>query len=212
MSSSQDSIDQIPEAPQVPANNVVPLTTKKMVTEEVTNQLEEVTRALEDLKKEFASRKENAGGSMSDAPSKDYIDRKTSEIESKNEIDRIKIDAKFEKLVSDSDIKFERLMGEMNAKFAQTEVNIAKTEASHTKWMIGLTIATIAAITGILGRFLPSYKDIAQINERFAVVDKQLDSINSRVNTVNVNLTELKSDVAQINMIVKEQEKQKPKK
>lgn len=156
MSSSQDSIDQIPEAPQIPANNVVPLTTRRMVTEEVAIQLEEVTKALEDLKKEIASRKENAGGSMGDAPYKDYIDRKTSEIESKNKIDRIKIDAKFEKLVSDSDIKFEKLMGEMNTKLAQSE-------STHTKWMVGVafsliafTMATIGVATNLILKAIPS--------------------------------------------------------
>jgi len=159
MSSAKDPIDQIPESPQIPANVIaLPPYAKRMVAEEVAKQFEEV-------EKELARLKASAGGNMSDSTiSKDWVERKTSELESKIEIDRVKSDARFERLISDSDIKFEKLVGEMNTKFAMSESRIIQVESAHTKWMVGLVFSFIAFTLGAVGfsttlilRAIPSF-------------------------------------------------------
>lgn len=108
----------------------------------------------EEVKRQTSNKSE---GNMSDSPiSKDWVERKASEIESKIEINQVKNDARFEKLISGSDIKFEKLMGEMNTKLAQSE-------STHTKWMVGVafsliafTMATIGVATNLILKAIPA--------------------------------------------------------
>lgn len=192
---SNGSNDQIiPEPPQVAPTSNIELHPHFL-------------RAIEEqVAKQVAGLGLSTGGNMSDSNvSKDWIEQRVATSEARN-------DAKFERLLGDSNVKFEKLLGEMNTKFAQTETSIAKAEKDHTKWMIGIAISlfgTIIASTAFLIRSMPSYKDISEINEKFAVMDKNLNGIDSRIATLDVNLSDLKSDVAQINMSVKELAKTK---
>lgn len=144
------------------------------------------------MKKEIAEEvnRQVSNGSdsnMSDATiSKDWVERKTSEIESKIEIDRVKSDARFEKLISDSDIKFEKLLGEMNTKFAMSESRIVQVESTHTKWMVGLvfsfiafTLAAIGFSTNLILRAIPSVQQTQALSGAPAavIVDKQQQQV-----------------------------------
>lgn len=145
MDKIKDSFDEVPESPQI-----TPLVfTRPEHIEQLINNA---------VAKEVAHQVSNAGGNnMSDSNiSKDWVERKTSDINNKIEMLKVTNDARFERLISDSDMKFEKLMGEMNTKLAQSE-------STHTKWMVGVafsliafTMATIGVATNLILKAIPA--------------------------------------------------------
>lgn len=152
MEKIKNSIGEVPESPHVTATVVA--------------RPEHIALLIKNaVAQEFACHVSNAGGNnMSDSDvSKDWIERKTSELAHSIAMEKVKNDAKFEKLISQSDIKFEKLIGDMNAKFATSEAKIAQSESTHTKWMIGiaftliaLTLTAITFSTNLILRAIPS--------------------------------------------------------
>lgn len=85
---------------------------------------------------------------MSEAPiSKDWIERKTSDLDHKIEMEKVKSDAKFERLFSESNLKFERMMAELKNESDKNSLKIdarfAQSEATLTKWLVGILFSLI---------------------------------------------------------------------
>jgi hypothetical protein len=167
-----ESTDQVPESPQT-TPRVVQFSSKRISPEEfydLTRKVDDLEIKIEDIKNENSRQKVSTGGNMSDTPSKDWVERKISEVDNKIEMDRVKSDARFEKLISDSDIKFEKLIGEMNAKFAINESKIIQVENTHIKWMsvlvfsfIAFTLAAIGFSTNLILKAIPSPSAAQQV-------------------------------------------------
>lgn len=117
-----------------------------------------VGHAVDQKLKELNPKLNDIGSSKmsDDTISKDWVERRYADLDNKIEIEKVKSDARFERLIADSDIKFEKLMGEMNTKLAQSE-------STHTKWMVGVafsliafTMATIGVATNLILKAIPA--------------------------------------------------------
>jgi hypothetical protein len=159
MSTPKDSVDEVPEL-----LNITPT---------IVAHPDDVEKAIEKaVKKEIAKHKDIAGANLGESTiSKDWVERKTDAVDHKIAIENVKNEARFEKLILQSDIKFEKLIGE-----------IKQLESSHIKWMVGIafslisfTIAAISVSTSLLLKAIPS-SNIQQAQPHSEMLEKNIQN------------------------------------
>ncbi|WAR46931.1 hypothetical protein [Methylomonas rapida] len=113
--------------------------------------------------------------------------------------------ARFEKALGEFNAKFERMMGDSNTKFAQVEANMAKAEAAHTKWMIGIAITLFGTIiaattfstntikTALPGMIRAEIKgDLDRIDHQLEKFDYRVEKIEKHIDSIDSQLTDIK--------------------
>lgn len=142
-----ESLDEIPVAPQVLPPTIIahPDFVAREIQERVDKAMDAMAQKLtiellEQVDKVIAQ-KLTTGGNMSDSTvSKDWVERKASELNNKIEMEKVRSDARFDKLIADSNVKFEKLFGEIKAS-----------ESTHTKWMVAIAFSLIMFTLGAIG-------------------------------------------------------------
>jgi len=98
---------------------------------------------------------------MSDSTiSKDWAEKNFSGLDNKIEMEKVKTEAKFDKLVSQSDAKFEKLFSELkfesernSLKIDSTslkfDASIAKLETNITRWLLGILFSILGLVFAI---------------------------------------------------------------
>lgn len=125
---------------------------KKMVNDAVDSKLigleDLITTAvdLHKLKESNPKLSDIGRSNMSDDTiSKDWVERKHAELDNKIEMEKVRNDAKFERLFSELKSEYEKNTLRMEASFSQIETKIAQSESHLTKWIM----AVIFAILGL---------------------------------------------------------------
>lgn len=90
-----------------------------------------------------------------DTISKDWIDLKHAELDNKIEMEKVRNDAKFERLFSELKSEYEKNTLRMDASFSQIETKIAQSESHLTKWIMGVIFAILGLGFAAL-RYSPS--------------------------------------------------------
>jgi septal ring factor EnvC (AmiA/AmiB activator) len=148
---------------------------------------------------------------MSSAPSKEWIEKEMAGLDNKIKVKEADAAARFEKALGEFNAKFERMMGDSNTKFAQVEANMAKAEAAHTKWMIGIAITLFGTIiasttfstntikTALPGMIRAEIKgDLDRIDHQFEKVDHQFEKIDYRVEKIEKHMDSIDSQLTDI--------------
>jgi len=117
---------------------------RQAVKEEVQNTFSEL---FEHKLKESNPKLNDIGRSnmSDDTISKDWVERKHAELDNKIEMEKVRNDAKFERLFSELKSEYEKNTLRMEASFSQIETKIAQSESHLTKWIM----AVIFAILGL---------------------------------------------------------------
>jgi len=159
MDTLNESTDKVAEQP----NNVLPFPNKPQKIanhEDIKILIEEIlrvsleTKNLDAKANEINHSKTERGGNMSDSPSKDWIDKNNSVLDNKIEMEKVKAEAKFDKMVSNSDAKFERLFSELKFESERNsfkidstslkfDASIARLETNITRWMLGILFSIL---------------------------------------------------------------------
>lgn len=93
--------------------------------------------------------------------SKDWIEKIASSLDNKIELEKVKNDAKFDKLLSQSNERFDRMFAELKFESERNslkieentqklEASIAKSETNLTRWMVTILISLISIVVAII--------------------------------------------------------------
>ena len=138
-----------------------------------------------EISEEFSRLNSNKGEiNMSDPIiSKDWVEKSISSIDNKIEMEKVRSDAKFDKLISQSDAKFDRLFAELkfesernSLKIDSTslkfDASIARLETNITRWMLGI-------IFSILGLGFAIWRSAQPAHETYAHPDPAISQTST---------------------------------
>ncbi len=102
---------------------------------------------------------QNDGNKVSDTISKDWIEKIISSIDNKIEMEKVKTDSRFDRIMTESNAKFDKLITEFKLETEKNslkmDAGLSKAETNITRWLAGIIIAVIF---GTIGTFITVWK------------------------------------------------------
>lgn len=87
------------------------------------------------------------GANMSDITvTKDWADRRLSEIDGKIELEKTKSELQFDRLFREMQLEHKAALAHVDARFAQIDTQIARSETNLTRWIMGLIFSILSFV------------------------------------------------------------------
>ena len=86
---------------------------------------------------------------------RDWAERRLSELDHKLDLERTKSDLKFERLFGELQHGQQTTLAKMDARFAQVDGLIARTETNLTRWIMALVFTLLGLAASTVYKFMP---------------------------------------------------------